>query len=276
MISAVVFSKNRAAQLHLALHSIKKNFPDISDISVLYTYTDDEFKQGYEIAQEHFPSMDRVSWVEESQFKKNTMDILEKANSHMCFFTDDDIVYRKVFDSAEKICSVFDEYPDLFTVSLRLGKNTYMQNMWRGIHCEFPQETAMVDTKYVLWNWRTLISPDGYYSYAFSVDGHIYRTQEIINILSKYDFHTPNALEGKAAYEYRDDMQDIMACFHLSTLVNTPINIVGSSENVSGQVHGETLEELNTKYLSGEVPDLESMDFSDIKSPHQEVKLEFK
>ena len=212
MISAVVFSKNRAAQLHLALHSIKKNFPDISDISVLYTYTDDEFKQGYEIAQEHFPSMDRVSWVEESQFKKDTMDILEKANSHMCFFTDDDIVYRKVFDSAEKICSVFDEYPDLFTVSLRLGKNTYMQNMWRGIHCEFPQQTAMIDSKYVLWNWRTLISPDGYYSYAFSVDGHIYRTQEIINILSKYDFHTPNALEGKAPYEYRNDMQDIMAC----------------------------------------------------------------
>ena len=115
MISAVVFSKNRAAQLHLALHSIQKNFPDISDISVLYTYTDDEFKQGYEIAQEHFPSMDRVSWVEESQFKKDTMDILEKANSHMCFFTDDDIVYRKVFDSAEKICSVFDEYPDFAT-----------------------------------------------------------------------------------------------------------------------------------------------------------------
>ena len=276
MISAVVFSKNRAAQLHLALHSIQKNFPDISDISVLYTYTDDEFKRGYEIAQEHFPSLDRVSWVEESQFKKDTMSILEKAENHVCFFTDDDIVYRKVFDSAENICSVFDEYSDLFTLSLRLGKNTYMQNVWRGIYCEFPQQTAMVNNTYVLWNWRTLVSPDGYYSYPFSVDGHIYRTQEVINILSKYDFDTPNGLEGKAAYEYRDDMQEVMACYHFSCLVNTPINIVGSSENMSGLVFGESLEKLNHRYVNGEVPDFESMDFSDIKSPHQEVKLEFK
>jgi len=276
MISAVVFSKNRAAQLHLALYSIRKNFPDISDITVLYTHTTDEFKEGYEITQLFFPSSERVNWVEESNFENDTIDILNKGCDHVCFFTDDDIVYRKVYDSCESICQIFDEYSDLFTVSLRLGKNVYMQNVWRHLHCELPQETAMFNRKYVLWNWRTLLSPDGYYSYPFSVDGHIYRTKEVLNIISKYDFDTPNALEGRAVYDYRDDMQDIMACFVTSCLVNTPINIVGSSENMSGVVHGATLEELNKRYLNGEVPDLESMDFSDIKSSHQEVEIKFK
>ena len=276
MISAVVFSKNRAAQLHLALHSIRKNFSDISDITVLYTHTTDEFKEGYEITQLFFPSSERVNWVEDSNFKNDTIDILNKGCGHVCFFTDDDIVYRKVFDSCESICRIFDEYPDLFTISLRLGKNVYMQNVWRHIHCELPQETATLGQKYVLWNWRTLLSPDGYYSYPFSVDGHIYRTKDILNIISKYDFDTPNALEGRAAYDYRDDMQDIMACFFASCLVNTPVNIVGSSENMSGMVHGATLEELNKRYLNGEVPDLESMDFSGIKSSHQEIEIKFK
>ena len=88
MLSAVVFSKNRAAQLHLALYSIRKNFPDISDITVLYTHTTDEFKEGYEIAQLFFPSSERVNWVEESNFENDTIDILNKGCDHVCFFTE--------------------------------------------------------------------------------------------------------------------------------------------------------------------------------------------
>ena len=275
MISAVVFSKNRAAQLHLALHSIRKNFSDISDITVLYTHTTDEFKEGYEITQVFFPSSERVNWVEESNFKNDTIDILNKGCDHVCFFTDDDIVYRKVFDSCESICNIFDEYQDLFTLSLRLGKNTYIQIIWTNLQCELPKETAMLGSKYVLWNWKEM-DPWGNYGYPFAVDGHIFRTKTVIDIISQYDFHTPNALEGRALFDYRDQMQDIMACFAVSCLVNTPINIVGSSENRSGVFHGETLEQLNTKYLDGKVPDLESMDFSEIKASHQEVEIKFK
>ena len=66
-----------------------------------------------------------------------------------------------------------------------------------------------------------------------------------------------------------------MCSFKESVLVNTPINIVGSSENQSGEFYGMSLKELNDKYIDGKRINIDKMDFSNIVGCHQEVELVF-
>ena len=64
-------------------------------------------------------------------------------------------------------------------------------------------------------------------------------------------FDTPNAFEGgifAKGWEIETNPTG-MACLKNSVVVNTPLNLVGSSENMSGQVFGVSLEELNQKFL---------------------------
>lgn len=273
MISGVIFSKDRAAQLHLALHSIRENFPSLSDITVLYTATTSDFEDGYKVAQGYFPAEERINWVKQDDFQKDTLQIVENSQEYICFFTDDDIMYRSVETSIESITNLFEKQREIFTLSLRLGGNTYVQNIWTGQPCDLPKTTAVVD-EYVVWRWKDM-SPWGNFGYPFSVDGHVFRSTDILKIISQYEFETPNALEGRGM-AFLDEMQQLMASYTHSCLVNTPLNIVGSSENRSGVHYGLSLDEFNTKYLNREVPDFEAMDFSDIIASHQEVKVEFK
>lgn len=46
-INAIVFSKDRPAQLKLFLDSINKNAPGVFDLSVLVSHTSEEFDRGY-------------------------------------------------------------------------------------------------------------------------------------------------------------------------------------------------------------------------------------
>ena len=48
MITGIAFSKDRAMQLRLFLESLQKNFVDLEDTHVLYSYSNESFKDGYE------------------------------------------------------------------------------------------------------------------------------------------------------------------------------------------------------------------------------------
>ncbi len=56
MINAIIFSKDRASQLRLLLYSIQKNAPHAFNLNVIYTSSNEEFKQGYEKLKDEFSS----------------------------------------------------------------------------------------------------------------------------------------------------------------------------------------------------------------------------
>ena len=66
-----------------------------------------------------------------------------------------------------------------------------------------------------------------------------------------------------------------MSCPIESVVVNSPINLVGSSQNSAGLKYGVPLEELNDMFLSGRAIDLDSMDFSNVRGCHQEIEYKF-
>ena len=269
MISTIIFSKDRACQLDFLLTSLHQNDAGIFDIHVLYEYSDDRFKDSYQKLIQKYPLL---SWIKETNFEKDTHSLVEDAKELICFFVDDNILYRKIDIDYNAIRDFFRE-EDIFCLSLRLGMNTIIQNEYINSGCILPEKATLIKDTYLVWNWKNL-PPYTNFAYPFSVDGHVFRKELVAEVVSNYNFHTPNALEGRAL-PYAANYSENMASLKESVLVNTPLNLVGSSENKSGQKFGATLKELNDLYLEGSSPSLKDMDFSNVRGCHQEIQLKF-
>jgi len=299
MISTIIFSRDRANQLSLLLSSIDKNGSDLFDITVIYNASSDAFQDGYNILEDQY---EEIVWIKQqsppSDFREITLQAIKNSGEYICFFVDDNILYRKVattFESIDTMFRYFDtQEKQLLCLSLRLGSNTSVQNEYKNKVCPFPQELVAVDDLYAVWDW-TMLPEHTNFAYPFSLDGHIYRKDQVLEMVT-YDFDTPNGLEGSgwtdeviAEIEGRPpsdaelkqgmfevSLPNLMACFDDSTLVNNPINVVGSSKNEAGNKYGMPLEELNDLFLSGHAIDLDSMDFSEVRGCHQEIRYQFK
>ena len=155
-------------------------------------------------------------------------------------------------------------------LSLRLGRNTVVQNPYKDTRSVLPIRTMLVRSRFLIWEWFTVPSYSNF-GYPFSVDGHIYRKNDMLKIFESYGYDTPNSLEGR--FPVGTKLPPLMSSLTHSVLVNTPINIVGSSENESGKEFGISLEDLNDKYLQGKSINMEKIDFSNIIGCHQELEM---
>ena len=276
MISSVVFSKDRACQLNLLLESINKNGSNLFNVTVIDRASSPSFEDGYNILIKNHTD---IHWVKQesppSDFRNIALDTIKNSGEFICFFVDDNIIYRDIGSTTESIRELFEYFEQdthpLLCLSLRLGANTKIQNEYSGKLCPLPEEVMVVNEKYIIWDW-TRLQPHTNFAYPFSVDGHIYKTEQVLRMLT-YDFDTPNGLEGSGEFDV--DLPPFMACFDESVVVNSPVNIVGSSANSAGKKYGMELEEVIDLFLSGHAIDLDSMDFSDVRGCHQEIQYQF-
>ena len=135
MFTSIVFSKDRALQLDLTLNSIKSHIPctqyeyPIHRIDVLYT-TSKEHENSYQtLIKEHRD----VNFVKQSAsiFTDIKKLVDTSLDEHVCFFTDDNIVYRELSLTQEDIKLAFEN--QVSCISLRLGKNTVMRDYGDGV-----------------------------------------------------------------------------------------------------------------------------------------------
>ena len=95
MINLIIWSKDRAAQLHLLLESLDRNLPDSFITSVIYTYSSPEFKAGYDRIQDEFDA-NRVGLVLETDLREQTLSLIDdKSFDLVAFSTDDTVIYKK-------------------------------------------------------------------------------------------------------------------------------------------------------------------------------------
>ena len=90
MISAIVFSKDRALQLDLTLSSIKRNFKQASEVLVIFQ-TSTEHVQSYQILQKEYPDTHFISQSKEGNgglFGDIEKAISNARQEYICFFTD--------------------------------------------------------------------------------------------------------------------------------------------------------------------------------------------
>jgi len=128
----IIFSKDRPAQLNALLSSIELYDKEtVFDPYVLYTYSSDEFKRGYEKCFEK-PINRSIRIKKEKNFRQDLCNILLDNNwcnhQNYIMFLVDDMILRKeipfIWEEAEQIL----DRPSMSCLSLRLGKNITSTN----------------------------------------------------------------------------------------------------------------------------------------------------
>lgn len=271
MSNLLIFSKDRPPQLNLLLDSIETNCKQLfPKIKVLYKASDSKFKKGYNKCISLF---DNIEFVEEKNFYKDTLDLLNTEEKLSIFMTDDDIVYRQTSILEEDIEDLFYNH-GVASFSMRLGSNTYIQNYHTGEYTIFP-ESYNLYKHFILWNWIE-VPLHMNFGYICSVDGHWFMTSELLEMVKNMkDAKQPNDFECKLINE-RNILPTAMACLQYSILVNTPNNRVQEfCKNKAGERYGASQEELNKIYLAGHKLSLDLLDTTNICGCHQELKLRF-
>ncbi len=261
-INIVVFSKDRAMQLDLFLRSFD-TFVKNRDgylINVLYTYSNDNFGAGYEKLIAERPN--GIRWVKETQFKSDLLSLVESTHPYTVFFVDDDVI-KDHFDFYDAQGQLFDNSEDILCRSLRLS---------RDIQYCYTKQTPTKQPVFRdnnIFKWKGM---EGDFGYPMSVDGHIFRTSDILPLLWDLDYSNPNYLEGHLAQ--RPINRPKMVCYTKSIVMNNPINLVQStSPNVHGNIPAA---ELNNMFLKGKTIALDNFIGINNVSCHQEMPLIFR
>jgi len=126
----IVFSKDRAAQLDLFLWSFLQNF-HVGGLCIIYTYSNEEFKKGYELLYHKYIAFSTISWqLQKYSVKEELYTALLRNNDIINLCTDDCVYFRKPFLKIEDIDKILDERTLCF--SPRLGLNTIVQDYKTG------------------------------------------------------------------------------------------------------------------------------------------------
>ena len=289
MISTVIVSEDKPAQLNLLLDSLYQNGRNLFDITVLYKYSSPELQKGYMVAQQRFYQKHRYShkypvrWAEResTNLSDDLLFYLKNARLLTCIFNDqnvlfsNDLSYRIVFE-------LFSKYNPC-TLSLRLGNNTVIQNPYENEDylADIPSEGEFVLDKFLAWD-ATLIEPYTNFAIPFSTNGHIYRSSVLKDVLES---STP--IYGKADFEvtlqkmlYEGNLSKkvpyLMSCPEYSMVIHNSINRIHDKGVKEDEIEpGITDEDINERYLKGKTIDYKQFDFKHISKPFQEFMVTF-
>lgn len=256
----LVFSRNRPFQLDSFLRSAKENARiDKRDISILHLY-DSEYSESLRILKSEHPECE---FIDETSFREQTLAWVENASSDFLSFATDDAVFTREtrVGTAKEILS---QNPAVLTVSLRLGLHL---DWCYPMNCQQAVPNGQIFSEVFAWDTR---SAEGDWGYPLSVDGHVYRKQEILEMLKRVPFSNPNTLEANLQ-SMKPFVQNVSCCFLKSSYFNSPLNVVQSvCRNRAGQV---TVEELDAAYKSGRRFDPSLLKGFNNSAAHQEVNL---
>lgn len=256
-MNVICFSRDRACQLELFLRSMKTFFKefDLFEIKILYKYSNQKFKSGYDKIIKKYKN---VLFIKENNFKRDLLSMI-KENKYSIFFVDD-IVWKEPFSLNCKEFENFKKDKSILTLSLRLHPNL--------IYC-YTANVNMIPLLNNVWNWRGL---PGDYGYPMSLDGHFFRTEEIIGLLKGMPYSNPNQLEALLAMYPINKPK--MICCEKSIIFNNPCNKVQTNNpNKHGDV---TAEYLNQEFINGNIIDLNPFIGLNNESCHKEMPIKLK
>lgn len=217
-VTIIVFSKDRAMQLHTFLRSFAAYVRPRVEVFVLYYPSSVRHRDAYDdVFADCLPDF---MPIEQTSFKDDLLGLLPMSGS-VLFFVDDQIFVRP-WD----VISV----PGL---SLRLAPHL--------THCypirtEQPVPLLRPSSMPPLleWQWDYGV---GDWGYPLSLDGHIFDAAEIRRLITMCEFHSPNSLE-EALQRFRPVFTDRYGyCYQASKVVNVPWNRVQTDcENRHGDV----------------------------------------
>lgn len=270
MIAAIVVSRDRPAQLDLCLRSLALYGQWIDGVRVIWKATSEAAHVGYHTcAREH----EGVLFVDEGDdFRATTLRTVARAGLGLLMFvTDDDVMIDSPYSHGYSGPGpLLHADHDLLCVSLRLGANTK--------ECYSLRKTqhvpAIPESGVMRWPWR---GAEGDFSYPGSLDGHIFRSEQLHILISANwpDWKNPNELEDHLSRGCETALLPRMACYRHSCLVGVPVNRVGETHkrNRWGEKHPAPTEDLIYHYNRGYRLALDTIDASKVNAAHVEFPL---
>ncbi|MCK4358857.1 MAG: hypothetical protein KAW92_08965 [Candidatus Cloacimonetes bacterium] len=242
----IVFSKDRAIQLHALISSYYEKVINPAPLNILYTTSNSEHQKSYneliEIFYEH-----QVSFISETNFRKQLIDLIEKMEvSKIVFFCDDGVV-TETFDMND-----FTKFNPLVSVpSLLRGLDlTYCFAHQR--EQELPEfiNDIIPDNDKKVWIWKNCPnSPD--WAYPLAVGGHLFSRVEMLLLLKLIDFEGPNTLEGRLQYFINIFNIRYGICYNKTQLGSIPANIVNTEVTTNATLEDLSTDELLEKWKQG-------------------------
>lgn len=264
----IVFSMDRALQLHALLSSYLDKVLSPVPLHILYHTSSPVHQKAYDELREIFS--DKFSFIKQSSdnsFQRDLVSLLDSVQAPKIFFLVDDALFVGNFDMND--FANFDT--DKVVPSLRMGlslKKCYTLQKEQPLPGLIPDADSNGDK--IFWRWDQGVYD---WSYPLSVDGHFFATQEITAMTKLIRFFAPNTYEGQLQkfrrfFLFRDGM-----AYKKSKIVNIPCNKVQrENENICGSIHQDFLLE---QWLKGYQMDYRSLyGFLNI-SAHQEIPFKF-
>jgi hypothetical protein len=265
---AIVFSKDRALQLHALLASYGEKVAAPVPLHVLYQTSNRSHTKAYDELIEIFkqPNITFVKQHSTGSFRNDLIEKLSSIQSEKILFLVDDIIFVEDLNMNDFI---------------RFNTFKFVPTLRMGVHLEecYPLKkkqplpywtTGELDSgDKVCWEWKSGIYDWGY---PLSVDGHLFSTQEIFAISKLIEFKAPNTFED-GLQKFADlFLPRLGVCYRKSKIINIPCNKVQlENNNICGNIsHDFLLEQwekgmqMNYKKLYGFLN----------KSAHQEITFE--
>jgi len=259
---------------------MKQNLPNIdADITVLFKSSNKDYERGYTRLIEKNSS---VNFIRETEFKTNFVDFLKNnIDEYVMLLTYDSVFYKQFNGTDHDIKLMI--YDNSWCFSFRLGLNTTTQWYLTGSQQQHLSILGYTNEelrgeKYIKWNWKVR-PPFENYGYMMSWDGHIYKAADLLNLALKFTFYNPRTFEDKATKipDYRREInKKYMVSRHESCLFVNTINAVQEEPPEFGSKYTHSVEDLNNRYLSGEIISMDSFKDLELNSSHDEIPLRFK
>lgn len=269
----IIFSMDRAMQLHALLGSYRDHVVKGPRLTVIYRVTSDDHEKAYDAVFHEFADLIElaVRQATRESFRELLIGALNSTDAKNVFFLVDDNMFIEPVD-----IQIFASHATTYCVpTLRLGENlnrsytvqkSQMKPPLLKLDAAEAQHAASSDL--MLWCWNGGVLDWGY---PLSVDGHILQREEILAMAGAIEFNSPNTFEGNlqlfnTAYQWRTGV-----CYKKSRLINIPYNKVQTDiENLHGEVHQDYMLE---KWNEGFRIDRCAYYGVDNESAHQEMPL---
>lgn len=258
----MIFSKDRAAQLDLLLRTWIAFVaePTSSPIAVVYTYSEKIYFEGY---GKLFDKYRWVRWIEQVDDFKTVLNNNRLFEHDFTMFLVDDDVFINPFYGVHHV-GIPRLYADDSIICLSL-------RMHPGIrHC-YAYESQVNPPRIHgnVWDWD---KAPGDFGYPMSLDGHIYRTDDIAAKIRNLPYANPNQLEGELAGHPIERPR--MLGVSKPVIVGVPWNKV-QKEN-DNRDEGHSAKEMNAQFLSGKQIDYSPFIGIHPEAAHVAIPMEMK
>lgn len=266
MLDLIGVSKDRPCQLDALLRSIEKHCKIPHTVNITYRYTEDQYREGYEIVKKAHPN---VRFKLRGDLKEDFQHFFDTTSNPYVGFTVDDIIWKHDFDEAFALEMMDQE--NALCLCLRLGSHTnhcYPVNQYSGV----PRLIPVKDNLYK-YDWT---ADDARHDFKFNMilDTSCYRRSEYLPYFKTLaPYSNPNEFEGMM-YAGPCSNRPYTLVFDQAKLLNCVINRTQTViDNRFSNIHD--VKYLNEIFLQGYRIDIDPIRSINNNSCHYEVEMKF-